>query len=125
MEKKLLLIEDDPVIREALAELLKIEGYRVDAVSNGQEALRFLKAASVLPNLIILDLMMPIMDGFQFRNEQRQNETIAGIPVVIMSADGNVTQKQERIGSLGYLKKPIDIDLALRTIDSLFERTFG
>src|SRR5262245_59582395 len=80
--KSVLIIEDDPDIREALAEILEDEGYATVLAGNGREALDHL-AKSEMPALILLDLMMPIMDGWQFRDEQRRSPSYAAIPVVV------------------------------------------
>lgn len=109
------------MIRESLAELLEMEGYCVDRASNGQEAINHLNAVAILPDLILLDLMMPVKDGFQFRKEQQSNLRLLSIPIIIMSADGKVTEKQRIIGSIAYVKKPIDINQVLHLIHTFFE----
>ena len=84
--KRILLIEDDPSLRHVLKLFLESEeGYFVDCVSNGQEALDYL-GKHERPSLILLNLEMPIMDGFQFAAQQKQNPKIADIPVVLSSA---------------------------------------
>jgi len=82
---------------------------------HGQEAVAHLEAG-LRPDLILLDLMMPVMDGFAFRREQLKNEVWALIPVVILSADGHVKEKLEKIGGAAYLRKPPDLDDFLRTV---------
>lgn len=114
--KKLLIVEDDPAIRETLAELLEIEGYSVDIAANGQEAMKYLLSASLLPDLIILDLMMPVMDGYQFRNEQKKLNHLASIPTIIMTADGKIADKQKSTNSSAYLKKPLDFNAVMETV---------
>lgn len=115
-EKHILLIEDDRDILEVLKDLLESEGYQVTAVENGQEAFNFLNFASELPDLILVDLMMPVMDGFRFRELQRTHERFKRIPVVVMSADGQIEPKKERLGVDAFLKKPLDLELFLNTI---------
>ena len=102
------MVEDDYDSREMLRILLESEGYPVISAANGREALRHLSAAS--PCLIILDLMMPIMNGWEFRAVQTQDPTYAQIPVVVVSADGNVKDKAATLGAAGYLQKPVQFD---------------
>ena len=113
--KTILIVEDDLDIREALTHILEFEGYHVTCVGNGQEALDYLRA-NPNPSLILLDLMMPVMDGWQFRAEQVKDPNLAKIPVVIVSADGRVYQKAATIGASGYLKKPVELEVLLNTV---------
>lgn len=113
--RSILIVDDDPDIRDTLTQILEDEGYRIFAAANGQEALACLRQAAA-PDLILLDLMMPIMNGWQFRAEQRQDALLAGIPVVVISADGTVGDKARAIDAAGYLQKPIKLDLLLDTI---------
>ncbi len=110
-----MIVEDDPDIREVLSQVLEFEGYSVCGAENGSDALDILRAGTK-PNLIILDLMMPVMDGWQFRAEQKQDPGWAAIPVVILSADGNVYQKAATIGAVGYLKKPVELETLIDTV---------
>lgn len=110
MKGPILVIEDDVEIRESLADILKDENYQVVEAVDGKEALDFLFKAKVLPCLILVDLMMPIMNGEAFRKEQLRNPTFAEIPTVLFSADGQLDKKALSIGFKDYLKKPIDLD---------------
>lgn len=114
---QILLVEDDRDIIETFKELLEGEGYSVECAYSGKQALEFLQKGR-LPKLIMLDLMMPIMDGFAFRREQRKDPKIANIPVVIMSADGNIEAKLAQIEAEGYLRKPADIESILSTVQA-------
>jgi CheY-like chemotaxis protein len=109
---KILVVEDEADIRELMQELLEVEGYSVDAACDGQDALDRLRACADLdlPNLILLDLMMPVKDGFAFRAEQEGDPRLAPIPVVVLSADAHVEEKKMRIGARAALRKPIDFD---------------
>jgi CheY-like chemotaxis protein len=115
-KKPVLVIEDDTEIREALSDILSSEGYTVHTANNGQEGLDYLKTQRQKPGIIILDLMMPIMDGWHFRNHQLQDPDLAKIPVVIITADGNASQKAKAMNATAGLKKPIDLDEFLETI---------
>jgi two-component system, cell cycle sensor histidine kinase and response regulator CckA len=114
--RSLLVIEDDADIREALDGLLSMEGFRVTGCSNGREALDWLRM-SPKPDLILLDLMMPVMDGWQFRVAQKDDPELATIPVLALSADS--TAKAAAIDAEAYLKKPVDYDTLIATIDRL------
>jgi CheY-like chemotaxis protein len=116
MEANVLVVEDDKDIRRNLKRLLESEGYTVDLAENGQVALDFLAAAVRLPSVIILDLMMPVMDGFEFRRQQGQIERIAGIPVAIMTADGRIDEKRAATEASAAFKKPADVDEILRVV---------
>src|SRR6266404_8186598 len=101
---RVLLVEDDPDISEVLAQLLEDEGVHVSSASNGREALTSLQRGAP-PDVIVLDLMMPVMDGWEFRLEQKKDPTLASIPVVAMSADASA--KAEAIDVDAYVHKPL------------------
>src|SRR5919206_1695644 len=88
---EVLVVEDDFAIRETLRELLEDEGYRVAWAANGKEALARLHERA--PRVILLDLMMPVMDGWEFRVAQQRDPALASIPVVVISADHGLEQK--------------------------------
>lgn len=108
--KSVLVVEDDVEIRATLCEVLRAEGYTVHEAENGKVALDLLAQLEPLPGLIILDLMMPVVDGFEFRNQQLKIEKIADIPTVLFSADGQLTVKARAAGLTEFIKKPIDLD---------------
>src|SRR5579859_3405973 len=105
--KSILVVEDDAATRDAVALVLQDEGYSVTGVANGQEALAHLRQTEP-PNLILLDLMMPIMNGWEFRQQQTQDPALQAIPVLVISADRSVPQKAAALGAKDYLLKPID-----------------
>jgi DNA-binding response OmpR family regulator len=107
---RLLIVEDDPDIRESLGELLAAEGFVVSVAENGRSALDHLGSCEVLPQVILLDLMMPVMNGEQFRAAQLADERLSAIPIVIMSAARELTQTGERLQAAAVLKKPLGID---------------
>ena len=119
-ERRLLLVEDDGELRSSLAELLRSDGYDVVGAANGSEALEYLKQAPTVPDLILLDLMMPVKDGWQFRIEQKRDPNISAIPVLAISADD--TPKAVAIDAEMYLKKPFQyttlLDAIRRVIDT-------
>jgi CheY-like chemotaxis protein len=111
----ILVVEDDFDIRDILTEILRDEGYRVGAAANGQEALDCLNGGD-LPSLILLDLMMPVMNGWQFRAAQLSDPRLAGIPVIVISADTSVQDKAAVLGAAHVLTKPIQLDRLLEII---------
>jgi two-component system response regulator MprA len=115
-EKKIFLIEDDPDIRESILEVLRTGGFGADSASTSREAIEKLSKAQPKPYLILLDLRLPGEDGFQFREEQMQHGDLADIPVVLLSADMQLKEKQDQLGAIDYLKKPVDIDELLDTV---------
>ncbi len=111
----ILVVDDDIDIRDAMCLVLQHSGYRTLSAANGAEALRALgDGASV--DLILLDRMMPVMDGWGFRNAQRDGPAFADIPVVVLTGDGRASAKAEAIGAAGYLKKPLDLDDLLAVV---------
>lgn len=105
--KYFLIVEDAPDLRFILRHFFTREGVKVETVENGQEALDFLRLARELPTFILLDLMMPILDGFAFREEQLKDPRLEKIPVVVMTASRDIELKSQMIGAAGYIKKPI------------------
>ena len=111
---RILLVEDEADLRETLAELLQAEGYRVDTATNGREALDRLQEAD-LPGLIILDLMMPVMTGWKFLEEQQQDPLLAHVPVVVLTAVANLPGMQVP-GAVACFRKPVDLAAFLSTL---------
>ena len=109
----ILIVEDDFDTREMLGRFLELEGYAVESASNGRQALERLEEGA-RACLILLDLMMPVMDGWQFRREQVQNEALADIPVIVVSAAGR--DRIQQIQADAYLSKPVDLDELLLRI---------
>lgn len=116
MENHVFLIEDDQDIRSSIIEVLEDEGIPIDWATNGEEAMEKLLAAKYKPSLILLDLRLPVKDGFQFRAEQLGNPQLAHIPVVVISADGKLEEKTENLGATDLLKKPVDIEQLVNTV---------
>ena len=118
--ESILIVEDDPDIRDTLRELLLIEGYTAYAVANGREGLNALKTIPK-PCLIFLDLMMPVMNGWEFLDARKDDVVLKTLPIVIVSAlqgptplsGGNLPEP-----SAEFLKKPVDMDALLRIVES-------
>lgn len=115
MTKRILVVEDDTSIRELLVELLESEGYKVASAVNGLDGLKQLQASEA-PDLILIDLMMPVMDGYSFRTEQLKNPVWAKIPTVVMSAEANAKEKMKNFNITAFLSKPVELDTILNTV---------
>jgi CheY-like chemotaxis protein len=107
----ILVVEDDEDAREAMVALLQMKGYRAVPAGNGREALDYLDRA-VTPDLIILDLWMPVMDGWQFRTEQIKNPRLAEIPVIVVTA----LSDQVDVDANEVIIKPVDVNRLLTTV---------
>lgn len=105
----ILVVDDDRDIREMLVQMLEDEGYAALTATDGREALQLL-AGGARPCCILLDLMMPGMNGWEFRAAQRQDPRFADIPVVVLSARTDVAQATAELAGVKYLTKPIDFD---------------
>jgi two-component system response regulator MprA len=116
---QILVVDDDDHIRSMVVELLEDEGYTVQSAVDGLEALDRLRAQPQHPCVILLDLMMPRMDGWAFRQAQRQDPALAPIPVVTMSAHANLAATAAPLKPAGIVAKPIDIPHLLAVIAEL------
>ena len=113
---RILLVEDDYDIRESMKEVLEDEGYIVDAAVDGLDALAQLRAAEQLPQLILLDLMMPRMNGLELHRELAKVPAWAAIPVVVLSADADVRNKARALMAQAFLQKPIQLSALFETV---------
>lgn len=109
---KLLVVDDEPAIRDAFSTLLRLEGYEVHTAVDGRDALTLL-ATGFRPSLIILDLMMPHINGWEFRRAQLADPSIAAIPVVIVTGATERPMDPALLSTAGVLRKPIDADAVL------------
>jgi CheY-like chemotaxis protein len=114
--KSILIVDDDADVREMLSQFFSIEGYRVTTAGNGQEALDQLRHGQAT-DLILLDLMMPVMDGWQFRMEQQRDPELAPIPVVVLSAVYNARERAALLGAVDYMQKPVEFDKLIETAE--------
>jgi two-component system chemotaxis response regulator CheY len=108
---RVLVVDDDPDILDALSEILEAEGYDVQRARNGREALQRLEQG--LPDLVLLDLMMPVMDGWEFARSLAPG---ARPPIIVLSADRNVSSKAKEIGALDWLAKPFELSELLSAV---------
>ncbi len=106
--KNVLVVEDDRDLRELLVELLESEGYQASSAENGEQGL--VKARVRRPDIILLDLMMPVMNGWQFREEQLKEPSITDVPVVVISA------LESDLTATAYLRKPVQLEDVLAAV---------
>jgi CheY-like chemotaxis protein len=109
MSDHVLIVEDDEDLREDLAFLLARKGYQVETASNGKHALEKIRQVGP-PCLILLDLMMPVMDGWQLRAELLKDPALAPVPVVLLSGMADVDEAARSLAAVDHLSKPIDLD---------------
>ena len=115
--KRILLVEDDVDIAEALGELLRELGHEVQPAANGALGLAALSLRRF--DLVLLDLMMPVMDGYEFRARQLADPTLAAVPVIIVSADTKARRRLHDLRPAALFGKPVPIDALISTIDSI------
>jgi CheY-like chemotaxis protein len=120
----ILIVEDDIDIREALSEVLNDEGYQVAVAGHGREALDMI-GAGLRPSLILLDLMMPVMNGWQFAEEFQSRYGDLHTPIIALSADANIEAKALGLGAKSFLKKPVLIEDLLKAIVALYPKEKG
>jgi CheY-like chemotaxis protein len=112
---RVLIVEDDKSIREDLAELLRDEGYAVETASNGVEAWEHL-VHSPPPCLILLDFMMPVMNGMEFRKKQLADESLCAIPVILLTGIAEPVNVANDLGVAAVIKKPFRLAPLLDTM---------
>ena len=113
--KSILIVEDEPSIRETLRALLELEGYPVYAAENGKEGLRLLREIP-RPCLVLLDLLMPVMNGMEFLEAKSHEDTIAAIPVCVVSGVAERPALPPISQFSQFIKKPIEFDGLLKFI---------
>jgi len=118
--KRILLIDDNPLTRESISMLLAASGYCVALAANGADALQRLREHRK-PDLILLDLAMPVLDGHDFRLRQQQDVDLAAIPIVVVSGAEHAEEEAAALGAAGCLHKPVDHGRLLDAIRRCFE----
>ncbi|MFB6350826.1 MAG: response regulator [Bradymonadaceae bacterium] len=115
MTDRILVVEDEDDLRDSIAEVLRLQGYDVSTAANGRQGLDQLHEVDQAPSLILLDLMMPVMDGWTFRRRQLAEEDLADIPVVVFTSakDAGV----EDLDVEAVLEKPAAIERLIETVD--------
>ncbi len=114
-----LVVDDDPDIREIVMELLQDRGLRAEGASNGQVALDRLEREGPGPDLILLDLLMPVMDGPAFRKAQLASVALSQIPVVVISANARVEETAAEMDVTHWLRKPFELRALLECVSKV------
>lgn len=113
---RVLVVEDDEDVRETILDTLEDGGVPAAGAPDGAAALRYLRSAQTKPSLILLDLMMPNLNGAQFREQQLVDPELASIPVVILSADAVTQEACESLQAAGFLRKPVKLATLLAQV---------
>jgi len=111
----LMIVDDDEDLRDALADIMSLQGYEVAAFGDARAALSALEGG-VRPFLILLDLMMPGMSGWEFRAAQLENPTLALIPVVVVTAAGHLSTAVRTLSNVEVLHKPFTLEILLQVV---------
>lgn len=121
MTKKLLIVDDEPNIAISLQFLMRREGYDVSLATNGEEGLA--KIRQLKPDLVLLDVMMPKMDGFQVCRAVREEEQLAGVRIVMLTAKGREAEAEKglSLGADAYIPKPFSTSELVSKVNSLLE----
>jgi CheY-like chemotaxis protein len=116
--KRVLVIEDDKDIRESLVDVLELEGFQVIGACHGREGLERLRSETeLLPDAVIVDLMMPVMNGMEFRAAQLADPRLAAVPLIVMSADNRAVERSQEMRSAVCIRKPLQIEDLLSALD--------
>jgi len=122
-DARVLVIDDDDPSRTMIRKILTREGYEVEEASDGEEALELL--GSWHPDVILLDLMMPWMDGQTFRDQQRRRPELAEIPVVVVTAARDAEARARLMGPAAVVTKPFHLDTLLDAVEQATRRENG
>jgi len=112
-----LVVDDDETIRESIVDFLHDNGYQAEGALDGKDALDKLGMSGQKPCLIVLDLMMPVMDGLSFRQEQLRRPELSAIPVLVLSAYKDVAERAQELEAAAYLNKPLKLSDLLRLVE--------
>jgi CheY-like chemotaxis protein len=113
----ILVVDDDPAIRDVVADILEISDYAVQTAVNGAEALE--KIRQDQPAAVLLDLMMPVMNGWEFLRACRQESPCADVPIVVMSAARDASDVADELGAQAFLAKPFELDSVLSVVEQV------
>jgi DNA-binding NtrC family response regulator len=113
--KPILVVDDDPAVLGTVADLLELEGHRVERAGNGREALEAVERRR--PSLVLLDMRMPLVDGWAFAKELKARDI--DLPIIVMTAAQDASAWAEQIGAAAVLAKPFDVDNLLDTVERL------
>jgi CheY-like chemotaxis protein len=116
-ERTILVVEDDGDVREAIAEVLRDSEYKALHAANGAEALERLRTAPTPPCVILLDMMMPTMDGWEFRALQQKDPAVKDIPVIVLTANAHGGEAAKQMHAAGFLMKPVALEALLGIVE--------
>jgi CheY-like chemotaxis protein len=122
MAWQVLIVEDDADVRESLAEVLDARGYHTLTAGDGREALSLIRAAGVKPSVVLLDLMMPVMDGYEFLEIQAEDPWLAQVPVVLVTAQ-RPARKLAYSSVRRVVEKPLDLRALLAVVRDVCDET--
>ena len=111
-----MVVEDDTDVLSSIVEVLADNAYQPVGARNGSDALERLREMPSKPSVILLDVMMPVMDGWQFRLVQRTDPSLSGIPVVVLTAHGSAPEAAKEMGASAFLRKPVRLETLLATV---------
>jgi len=117
--KRILLVDDEPTFAHTLKEFLIFSGYEVDIVSDGAEAMSRLRFRA--PDLLILDIMMPKMDGYVFARKMKTDPKLKNVPILVITAVPEMRGKKvmDSLGAMAYIEKPMDNQQLLKAISDI------
>jgi CheY-like chemotaxis protein len=118
----ILIVDDDDAIRETLRVILEEEGYPVAAAANGREALLQLEAGPTLPSLCIVDLVMPVLNGWELCAELARRPTLAALPVLLVSANSSLDGPPPGLQTVHVMRKPLAFDRLLEHVERYCRR---
>ena len=116
MNGTILVVDDDPDLRAVVVDVLEEEGYATRAAENGRAALDLLQGSDELPDLILLDVMMPVMNGLAFADELRRDPRLGGIPIVVFSAHSDHERIAAGVNAAASVPKPLKLDALLGVV---------
>jgi CheY-like chemotaxis protein len=116
-ERRVLIVEDDRDVRDSILEVLEDNAYEPLVACNGQEALDKLRDPARRPCVILLDVMMPVMDGWSFRALQSEDSELSAIPVVVLTAHASAAQTAHDMRAAGFLRKPVELNDLLAIVE--------
>ena len=121
MAKKILVVDDEKDIVDIVREILKHEGYNVETAYDGEEGL--VKVVDTKPDLVVADVMMPKMDGYEFVRRMKENPSISSIPVIFLTAKDQTTDRYKglSLGVAAYIVKLFDLDELRETVKEVLE----
>ena len=121
--RHILVVDDDPAIRDVVQDILEMSDYTVETAANGAEALEHIRRNP--PAAVLLDLMMPVMDGWEFLRLCRREQPCAPVPIAVMSAARDASAVVDELGAQAFLAKPFELDAVLDLVDRLAPRRNG